>query len=253
MRRGSAARSSRPSDCSPSTWHESRSTRRRRSRSGSTARAARRFSIETSVGVLWLLAGVVAGALGIAQLVRGASFPWRRSLILLIPIWIAAILADLLDGRAANMTGVFAGSLELAVPITLGAFAGILSERSGLLNIAIEGKFLIGACAASIVASVTQERADRHLRGDRRGRPGRAAARVAGDPLQGRPDHLGRRRQHRCPGHHELPVPARPVPEHRAEHAADGRGDQGPAARRTSRSSVRCCSPGRRTSTRRSS
>ena len=54
------------------------------------------------------------------------------------------------------MTGVFAGSLELAVPITLGAFAGILSERSGMLNIAIEGKFLIGACAASIVASVTQ-------------------------------------------------------------------------------------------------
>jgi simple sugar transport system permease protein len=120
-------------------------------RQGGTA-----FSIETSVGVLWLLAGVVAGALGIAQLVRGASFPWRRSLLLLIPVWVAAILADLLDGRAANMTGVIAGSLELAVPITLGAFAGILSERSGLLNIAIEGKFLIGACAASIVASVTQ-------------------------------------------------------------------------------------------------
>jgi general nucleoside transport system permease protein len=120
-------------------------------RQGGTA-----FSIETSVGVLWLLAGVVAGAIGIGQLVRGASFPWRRSLLLLIPIWVAAILADLLDGRPANMTGVFAGSLELAVPITLGAFAGILSERSGLLNIAIEGKFLIGACAASIVASVTQ-------------------------------------------------------------------------------------------------
>jgi simple sugar transport system permease protein len=113
------------------------------------------FEIETSVGVLWLLAGVVAGAVGIAQLVRGASFPWRRSLLLIIPVWVAAILADLLDGRAANMTGVFAGSLELAVPITLGAFAGILSERSGMFNIAIEGKFLVGACAASIAASVT--------------------------------------------------------------------------------------------------
>ena len=113
------------------------------------------FEIETSVGVLWLLAGVVAGAVGIAQLVRGATFPWRRSLILIIPVWVAAILADLLDGRAANMTGVFAGSLELAVPITLGAFAGILSERSGMLNIAIEGKFLVGACAASIAAGIT--------------------------------------------------------------------------------------------------
>ena len=114
------------------------------------------FAITTTVGVLWLLAGVVTGAAGIAQLVRGATFPWRRALLVIIPAFIAAILAALLEGRAAQMTGVFSGSLELAVPITLGAFAGILSERSGMFNIAIEGKFLIGACAAAVVASVTQ-------------------------------------------------------------------------------------------------
>jgi simple sugar transport system permease protein len=114
------------------------------------------FSFTTSVGVLWLLAGVVAAVVGMGQLVRGPSFPWRRSLAVLIPVYVAAILADLLDGRPANMTGVIAGSLELAVPISLGAFAGILSERSGMLNIAIEGNFLVGACAAAIVASVTQ-------------------------------------------------------------------------------------------------
>jgi ABC-type uncharacterized transport system permease subunit len=114
------------------------------------------LSLTTSVGVLWLLAGVVIGASGIAQLVRGADFPWRRALVVIIPVWIAAILGALLAGKAANLTGVIAGSLELAVPISLGAFAGILSERSGMLNIAIEGKFLVGACAASIAASVTQ-------------------------------------------------------------------------------------------------
>jgi general nucleoside transport system permease protein len=65
-------------------------------------------------------------------------------------------MAAMLEGTVANMTGVFAGTLELAVPITLGAFAGILSERSGLLNIAIEGKLLVGACTAAIVGSVTQ-------------------------------------------------------------------------------------------------
>ena len=114
------------------------------------------FAITTSVGVLWLLAGVAAGAAGIAQLVRGPTFPWRRTLVVVIPVFIAAILASLLAGRPANMTGVFSGSLELAVPITLGAFAGILSERSGMFNIAIEGKFLVGACAAAIAASITQ-------------------------------------------------------------------------------------------------
>jgi ABC-type uncharacterized transport system permease subunit len=114
------------------------------------------FAFTTSVGVLWLLSGVVAGVVGMGQLVRGPAFPWRRSLAVLIPIYVAAILADLLDGRPANMTGVIAGSLELAVPISLGAFAGILSERSGMFNIAIEGNFLVGACAAAVVASVTQ-------------------------------------------------------------------------------------------------
>jgi general nucleoside transport system permease protein len=111
--------------------------------------------LQVSTGVLWILAGLVAGFVGIGQLVRGPSFPWRRSFLLLFPLYIAAILGTLLAGKPANMTGVFAGSLELAVPITLGAFAGILAERSGLLNIAIEGKFLVGACTAAIVASVT--------------------------------------------------------------------------------------------------
>jgi general nucleoside transport system permease protein len=113
------------------------------------------LALSTSAGVLWVLAGIATGAAGIAQLVRGAAFPWRKSLIVVIPLFVAAVLGSLLAGRAANLTGVLSGSLELAVPITLGAFAGILSERSGMLNIAIEGKFLIGACAAAIVASVT--------------------------------------------------------------------------------------------------
>jgi ABC-type uncharacterized transport system permease subunit len=112
------------------------------------------FTIATSVGVLWILAGVASGLIGMAQMIRGASFPWRKSLILLVPLYIAAIVATLLDGKVANMTGVFAGTLEYAVPISLGAFAGILSERSGMLNIAIEGKFLIGACTAAIAASM---------------------------------------------------------------------------------------------------
>ncbi len=112
--------------------------------------------LSTSSGALWILAGVVAGAVGLGQLRLGARFPWRRSLLLLLPLYITALLGALLAGEAANLTGVFAGSLELAVPITLGALAGILSERSGMLNIAIEGKFLIGACTAAVIASVTQ-------------------------------------------------------------------------------------------------
>ena len=72
---------------------------------------------------------------------------------MILPLWIVAAVATLLVDKPANMTGVLAGTLTLAAPISLGAFAGIISERSGMTNIAIEGKFLIGACVASVAAS----------------------------------------------------------------------------------------------------
>jgi ABC-type uncharacterized transport system permease subunit len=113
------------------------------------------MTLATQVGYIWIVTGVLTTVIGILQLVRGASFPWRRALLLLVPFWIVGALAGLLAGKTANMTGVLAGTLNLAAPISLGAFAGIISERSGMANIAIEGKFLIGACAASVAASVT--------------------------------------------------------------------------------------------------
>jgi simple sugar transport system permease protein len=96
----------------------------------------------------------VSVIVGIQQLVRGADFRWRPWLLLLLGPYVTVILAALLNGTAASMTNVFSGTLELAAPITLGALAGILSERSGMLNIALEGKMLVGACVAALASSV---------------------------------------------------------------------------------------------------
>lgn len=115
------------------------------------------LALATSVGMLWVVTGAITALAGILQLVRGASFPWRRGLLVVLPVWVVATLAALLAGKTANMTGVLAGTLELAAPISLGAFAGIISERSGMLNIAIEGKFLVGACVAAVVSSVMRQ------------------------------------------------------------------------------------------------
>jgi len=111
-------------------------------------------ALETSVGVLWVLAGIASWIVAILQLLRGADLWWRPWLLLLVWPWIIAVLAAVLDGKPANLTGMIAGSLEFAVPLTLGALAGILSERSGMLNIALEGKMLVGACVAAVAASV---------------------------------------------------------------------------------------------------
>jgi simple sugar transport system permease protein len=112
------------------------------------------FTIETTVGLLWLIAGVASAAVAMLQFIRGASFSWRRGLLIPLGPWIAALLGTALAGIPANLTGVFSGSLELAVPISMGAMAGILSERSGMFNIALEGKMLVGALVASVAASV---------------------------------------------------------------------------------------------------
>ena len=111
-------------------------------------------SLQTNVGVLWMVAGVVSAIVGVMQLVRGAEFRWRPWLLVLFAPWIAAVLAELLGGKPAVLSNVIAGSLELAVPVTMAALAGILSERSGMFNIALEGKMLIGALTASVGASV---------------------------------------------------------------------------------------------------
>ena len=112
------------------------------------------FTLGTSVGLIWILTGVVTGLVAVLQLLRGTAFKWRLSMLAFLPFWVVGTLATLLAGQPANLTGVIGGTFGLAAPISLGAFAGIISERSGMSNIAIEGKLLIGACVASVAASL---------------------------------------------------------------------------------------------------
>ena len=109
--------------------------------------------LSTSVGALWIVAAIATGLVAALQF-RSVEFRWRPWLLVAIAPWIAALIGTLLAGKPAVMTNVIAGSLELAAPISMAAMAGILSERSGMLNIALEGKMLVGACVAAIVGSV---------------------------------------------------------------------------------------------------
>ena len=58
-------------------------------------------------------------------------------------------------GNPLNVPGLLQNTILLATPLVLGALAGILCERTGVINVAIEGQFLAGAFAGALGASVS--------------------------------------------------------------------------------------------------
>jgi len=57
-------------------------------------------------------------------------------------------------GASVSLVALLRGALFASVPIAFGAMAGVLSERAGVINIAIEGQFIFGAFVAAVVASL---------------------------------------------------------------------------------------------------
>lgn len=84
-----------------------------------------------------------------------------------VPLWLTVIVAfvvfsSFLTWAAAGsstpivpLPGLLAGGLSLSVPLIFGAMAGVIGERSGVVNIAIEGQMLGGAFTSAMVATLT--------------------------------------------------------------------------------------------------
>ncbi len=105
-----------------------------------------------------LLLAAVSAFLGAVQLTRGFG---RRTYVVLGIVAACFVLSFLVwaaRGSSLNFLGMLQSTLLRAVPITLGALAGILCERSGVINIAIEGMMLtaafVGALAGSAAGSL---------------------------------------------------------------------------------------------------
>ena len=64
--------------------------------------------------------------------------------------WAAASAA-----ASVPVTSLLYGALSLSVPLIFGALGGVIGERVGVVNVAIEGQFLLGAFSAALLASMT--------------------------------------------------------------------------------------------------
>ena len=101
-------------------------------------------------GVIMLLLAVISLLLSL----RNSKTPiWLVSIYGLLGV--TALLGWLAADNSVPVVFIAGTALVLAVPIMLGAMAGVMSERSGITNIAIEGQLLTGAFMAAVVSSIT--------------------------------------------------------------------------------------------------
>jgi simple sugar transport system permease protein len=79
---------------------------------------------------------------------------WLSTLFGLVGV--TSMLGWLAAGNAVPISFILGTALALSAPLILGSMAGIMSERVGITNIAIEAQLLSGAFVSAVVATMFQ-------------------------------------------------------------------------------------------------
>ena len=107
-----------------------------------------------SAATAYILAGFCA-FFGAVQLARGFKSRGALVLAVVVLLFIVGFLVWAASGRSMSLVGVLQTTVQRATPITFAALSGVLCERAGVVNIAIEGMLLTGAFVATVVGSAT--------------------------------------------------------------------------------------------------
>ncbi len=114
-----------------------------------------------AISALSSTVGVVLGGILIA--ITALAF-WRVATKKPVPLWwsivfglvaVVSLLGWLAAGDRVPFAFILANAIVLAIPIIFGGMAGVMSERVGVVNIAIEGQLLTGAFVAAVVSTLT--------------------------------------------------------------------------------------------------
>ncbi len=129
------------------------------------------FNLSTSSDVIQLpIATLPTRATGVAITILLAVFTVIAAYLAYaarkVPIWFIAVYAivffvGFLTWAAANNTlavpGLLLSAIGISVPLIFGALGGVISERVGVVNVAIEGQLLAGAFVSAVVATITHQ------------------------------------------------------------------------------------------------
>lgn len=116
------------------------------------------LEIDGVVGAV--LFGIIAAAAG-AALLAGAGERW---LTWLLGVGLVGLVLSFLSWQISDappgqnfmpVVNIVRGTFLLALPLIFGALSGVLCERSGVINVAIEGQLLMGAFAGALVGTMT--------------------------------------------------------------------------------------------------
>ena len=102
---------------------------------------------------IFSIISLLASAIAVVALKKGRSTSVPAAvasfgILMSFLTWIAS-------GKFIPFTGLLQGGLLLSIPLIFGAMSGLVCERSGVINIAIEGQLLASAFVSAVVASLT--------------------------------------------------------------------------------------------------
>ncbi|MBE7203321.1 MAG: ABC transporter permease [Parafilimonas terrae] len=104
---------------------------------------------------------MVCGVLVLALAALWSAVPHRRLFGWVmgagLGLFLLALLCWLASGSqyaSVDLVGLAFSSIQLAVPLILGALCGVMCERSGVINVAIEGEMAAGAWAGALFGSI---------------------------------------------------------------------------------------------------
>ncbi len=107
---------------------------------------------------IWILAVIAVGfsVVTFKLAIDRKTVPGWFVVIVGVAFVVAFLILAVAGRPSANLpvVSLFAGGLMFATPLVFGALAGVINERAGVINIAIEGQLLFGAFAGALTASI---------------------------------------------------------------------------------------------------